>query len=78
LVDQATFVAGKYDTGLIPDLWADGPGLSDGEAQMAATAVVGARATGVTPRPPAAHSNGAPARRSDRPWARLAREEAVE
>jgi acetyl/propionyl-CoA carboxylase alpha subunit len=78
LVDQPAFSAGKYDTGLIPDLWVDGPGLSDGEVQMAATAVAGARATGVTPRPPAAHSNGAPAPGRDRPWARLAREEAVE
>jgi acetyl/propionyl-CoA carboxylase alpha subunit len=78
LVDQPAFSAGKYDTGLVPDLWVDGPGLSDGEVQMAATAVAGARATGVTPRLPAAHSSGAPAPGRDRPWARLAREEAIE
>ena len=77
LVDQPAFIAGKYDTGLVPDLWAEGPSLSDGEVQMAATAVAGARATGVTPRPPAAHSNGVTAPGRDRPWARLAREEAV-
>jgi len=77
LVDQPAFIAGKYDTGLVPDLWVDGPRLSDGEVQMAATAVAGARVTRVTPRPPAAHSNGAQVAGSDRPWARLAREEAV-
>jgi len=77
LVDQPAFIAGKYDTGLVPDLWAEGPSLSDGEVQMAATAVAGARATGVTPRPPAAQSNGVAAPGRDRPWARLAREEAV-
>jgi acetyl/propionyl-CoA carboxylase alpha subunit len=78
LVDQPAFIAGKYDTGLVPDLWVDGPGLSDGEGQTAATAVAGARATGVTPRPPAASSNGARVTPSDRPWARLAREEAID
>jgi acetyl/propionyl-CoA carboxylase alpha subunit len=78
LVDQPAFIAGKYDTGLVPDLWADGPNLSDGEVQAAATAVAGARATGVPARPPAAPSIGAAVTRSERPWARLAREEAVE
>jgi acetyl/propionyl-CoA carboxylase alpha subunit len=77
LVDQPAFIAGKYDTGLVPDLWAGGPGLSDGEVRMAATAVAGARATGVTRRPPAASSISGAATRGDRPWARLAREEAV-
>jgi hypothetical protein len=78
LVDQPAFIAGKYDTGLVPDLWADGPGLSDREGQIAATAVAGARATGVPPRPSAAPSTGAAMTRGERPWARLAREEAVE
>ncbi|MDQ5840257.1 MAG: hypothetical protein M3537_03725 [Chloroflexota bacterium] len=77
LVDQPAFIGGKYDTGLVPDLWADGPGLSDGEVQMAATAVAGARATGVTRRPPGAPSISGAAPHGDRPWARLAREEAV-
>jgi acetyl/propionyl-CoA carboxylase alpha subunit len=78
LVDQPAFIAGKYDTGLVPDLWVDGPSLSHAEVQMAATAVAGACATGVPHRPPAAHLNGARVTPSDRPWARLAREEAVE
>ena len=77
LVDQPAFIAGEYDTRLVPDLWGDGPAPSDDDLQLAATAVALARTSGGTPgwgAPP----TGAGEPDGDRPWARLAREEAVE
>jgi acetyl/propionyl-CoA carboxylase alpha subunit len=43
LVDEAAFVAGAYDTGLVADRWRGGPPLDDREATVAAAAAVAAR-----------------------------------
>jgi acetyl/propionyl-CoA carboxylase alpha subunit len=43
LVDERSFVAGSYDTGLIPDLWRSGPPIGDDDAAVAATAAIAAR-----------------------------------
>ena len=44
LVDQPAFVDGAYDTGFVPDHWADGPPLTDPVAEVAAAAAALARA----------------------------------
>jgi acetyl/propionyl-CoA carboxylase alpha subunit len=44
LVDQPAFVDGDYDTGFVPEDWADGPPLTDGLAEVAAAAAALARA----------------------------------
>jgi acetyl/propionyl-CoA carboxylase alpha subunit len=78
LVDQRAFIAGTYDTGLVPDLWGDGPSPSEDDLQLAACAAALARADGPMPglRPAVPARAGGPD--GDRPWARLAREEAVD
>jgi len=78
LIDQPAFIAGEYDTRLVPDLWVNGPPMSEDEARLAATAVAAARADGGGPRPPAAPVASTTGSNGDRPWARLAREEAIE
>jgi acetyl/propionyl-CoA carboxylase alpha subunit len=78
LVDQPSFIAGTYDTGLVPDLWGDGPAPSEDDLQLAAAAAALARADGPIPRLRSAGPAGAGGPDGDRPWARLAREEAVD
>ena len=81
LVDQPSFIRGTYDTGLVPDLWGDGPTPSDDDLQLAAAAAALARADGPIPRLRAtapAGPAGAGGSDGDRPWARLAREEAID
>jgi acetyl/propionyl-CoA carboxylase alpha subunit len=74
LVDQAAFVEGRYDTRFVPDHWEDGPALEERERAVAARAAAEAlRSTSIPVagiQPPAVDG--------DRPWSRLAREEAVD
>ena len=50
LVDDDAFVEGAYDTGLIADRWDGRHDLPAGDAALAATAALGARAVSVGPR----------------------------
>jgi acetyl/propionyl-CoA carboxylase alpha subunit len=79
LVDHQPFVAGRYDTALVPDAWGEGPALSAEERAMAAAAIGAARTDGA---PPAGPRPGTPARTdgtgTERAWVRMARAEAVE
>ena len=43
LVDDAAFVAGDYDTGLIADRWGNGPSLTDEDRALSAVAATTAR-----------------------------------
>ncbi len=72
LVDEPAFVDGDYDTGLIPERWGSGPGLSDEERAVAAGAALAARAAG-SPRT----GRGATRGRLSA-WASAARREAVD
>ena len=71
LVDEPSFVAGDYDTGLIGRVWGNGPALSAEEREMVAAAAVAARET----------SEAAPAGAADQPsgsaWGQLARREGL-
>jgi acetyl/propionyl-CoA carboxylase alpha subunit len=78
LVDQPAFIAGAYDTAMVPDRWGDGPAPTDDDLQLAATAAALARASGGVPGARRATAPGGGQPDGDRPWARLAREEAVE
>ena len=50
LVDDDAFVEGAYDTGLIADRWDGRHDLAAGDAALAVTAALGARAASVGPR----------------------------
>jgi acetyl/propionyl-CoA carboxylase alpha subunit len=78
LVDQPPFMSGEYDTRLVPDLWRDGPALSEDDLQLAASAVALARASGGVPGSGGTPISAPSASDGDRPWARLARQEATE
>ena len=71
LVDDAAFVSGVYDTGLIADRWGSGPALSDAEQALVAFAAAEARRQEAVPRRAA---GGRPASA----WAEVARREAVD
>ena len=71
LVDDAAFVSGVYDTGLIADRWGSGPALSDAEQALVAFAAAKARRQEAVPRRAA---GGRPASA----WAEVARREAVD
>jgi len=72
LVDDAAFVSGEYDTGLIADRWGDGPPPSDEDLALAALAARSMRASG-------AGAGTRPARPADTSsaWGRLARREGL-
>ncbi len=75
LVDQPAFADGRYDTGFVPQHWADGTPLTDEVAEVAAAAAAMARAE-LTPvagaRPARARGAGA-----ESAWAAAARREAL-
>ena len=73
LVDEAGFVAGAYDTGLIAEAWAGGPELGGDERSLAARAALEARLSAEVerPAPPSAGSHHASA------WAARGRAESV-
>lgn len=80
LLNEPGFVAGEYDTGLIPERWGDGPPLTDEERSLAALAAraarvdVGDRGTAALPGPdPAVGEEGI----DRRAWAVTARGEAI-
>jgi len=75
LVDQPGFVAGTYDTGFVPDHWADGPPLTDEEADVAAAAAAMARAN--LARDGAARPVREPSPAADSAWAAAARRGAL-
>ncbi len=71
LVDQPGFAAGRYDTGLIGELWSGGPPVGTDELGLAASAALAARVG--TPTRVAGPSSAV-----DRGWASQARRDAVE
>ena len=71
LADDPAFTAGTYDTGFIPDRWADGPPVGDEDRALAALAASAARSAG-SPHPPPGRAAG-----SSSSWAQLARREAL-
>ncbi|MGH2463075.1 MAG: acetyl-CoA carboxylase biotin carboxylase subunit [Candidatus Limnocylindria bacterium] len=78
LVDQPGFVAGEYDTRLVPGVWGAGPAPSEDDLRLAASAVAGARVGAGASGSPPAPSTRRTGPTSERPWARLAREEAID
>jgi acetyl/propionyl-CoA carboxylase alpha subunit len=70
LVDQPEFASGDYHTGLVSQLWADGPPLDEEQRAIAALVAIHARqdAAAGAPRVAAADVSA---------WARLARSEAL-
>ncbi|MEO8251080.1 MAG: biotin carboxylase N-terminal domain-containing protein [Chloroflexota bacterium] len=74
LVDEAGFVAGEYDTGLIDDRWGKGPALTADERSLAAWVALQARTQNGAERPPEEARSPA----GDTAWAALARREAVD
>ena len=74
VVDDPGFVAGDYDTRLVPDRWRDGPPLSPEDAALVALA---AREGRMAADPPATGRPAAPATGHDSAWAHLARAEAL-
>ncbi len=78
LVDHPSFVAGRYDTGLVADAWGDGPAISKRDRTLATAAVAGAR-RGIRERRPAEDAaQRGPLADGERPWSRLARWEALD
>jgi len=79
LVDRPPFVAGRYDTALVADLWGDGPPLTDADRSLAASAVAAAAAD-LAPPPSGslADASAGSDLAAGRAWARLGRAEAVE
>ena len=76
LVDDAGFVTGEYDTGIIEERWGEGPPLRADEVGLAALVAREGRLAGV---PPQATAGVAPTHVSaERPWATVARREAVD
>jgi acetyl/propionyl-CoA carboxylase alpha subunit len=71
LVDDDAFVAGAYDTDLIPSHWGSGQVLRDTDAALAAAAAIGARRSRPTGTRPTAQA----AAHSD--WTAAARREAL-
>jgi acetyl/propionyl-CoA carboxylase alpha subunit len=72
LVDQPEFTSGDYHTGLIPERWADGPALPDGDAQLVALAAIeGRHGAG---EPVGGRGAGEPGSTA---WSRAARQEAL-
>jgi acetyl/propionyl-CoA carboxylase alpha subunit len=83
LVEQADFVAGRYDIRFVADAWGEGPMLTAEDRAVAAAAVraAGERGGLVTDRPASVPAPGAErdgAGNDPRPWIRIAREEAVD
>jgi acetyl/propionyl-CoA carboxylase alpha subunit len=81
LVEDAAFVDGAYDTGLVSERWRGGPALESAELGLAALVAVTARAEAVGVGPGAGGAGpGVVARKpaGDSPWARLARREAID
>ncbi|MDQ3689819.1 MAG: acetyl-CoA carboxylase biotin carboxylase subunit [Chloroflexota bacterium] len=72
LVDDASFVSGAYDTGLIEERWGTGRDQSDEDWALAAAAAVAARTTAESIRRRRADPGQA-----DPAWAELARREAL-
>ena len=70
LVDQPSFIDGRYDTSLIDTEWGSGPDLTDDEAGLAAVAASGARASQLGRGKP----SGTPEQSA---WSRLARTEGL-
>jgi acetyl/propionyl-CoA carboxylase alpha subunit len=73
LVDDDAFVAGEYDTGLIPDRWGEGPPLTADEAGLVAVAAGNARAAAKSGRADA-HPTGS---NDGSAWGQAARREAL-
>ena len=85
LVEQPVFVEGRHDLRFVATAWENGASLTDDQAEQAAAAVTGALATGFTggagPRGEVTSFAGAaraPSVDGQRPWTRLAREEAID
>ena len=76
LVEEPSFVAGAYDTGLVAERWGSGPPLSDDERSLAALAAQEAR-TRAREATPAASQPVGDRRSGDRDWAIQARREAI-
>jgi acetyl-CoA/propionyl-CoA carboxylase biotin carboxyl carrier protein len=72
LVEDAAFVSGTYDTGLIDRQWGDGPLVGAQERSLAAAIARQARGRRGNPAP-----RDAAQRAEETPWRRLARREAV-
>jgi acetyl/propionyl-CoA carboxylase alpha subunit len=81
LVEDAAFVGGAYDTGLVSERWRGGPALSSAELGLAALLAIAARAEAVGAGSGAGSAElGVAGRKAagDSPWARLARREAID
>ncbi|TMB57827.1 MAG: acetyl-CoA carboxylase biotin carboxylase subunit [Chloroflexi bacterium] len=76
LLDEPGFAAGEYDTGLIEEAWVDGPPLGSDQVGLAAFAAREARLTLAATL--TTFAGNRPERPADRPWAAMARREAVE
>ncbi len=74
LVDEPGFAAGTYDTGLVAERWAGGPGLADDERSLAALVALEARLGAERRRAPTVPNGAA---RGGSAWATRARAEAV-
>jgi acetyl/propionyl-CoA carboxylase alpha subunit len=76
LVDQPAYRAGTYDIRFIPETWRDGPPLTADDAGLAATAVARVHEMGWGRAAPSPAGGRGPD--GARPWADMARQDAVE
>ena len=76
LVDEPSFVAGDYDTDLVPARWGDGPPVTAEEEGLAALLAREARLASTAAKPAAAPAAASVAAH-ERPWAQAARREGL-